>query len=319
MKRYMLRRVIFLFISLFGATMVVFGLSQMAQDPRELFIPEGGYSMTDETWDALGAKYGFDKPVPIRYALWMGRALTGDLGTSLSYQEPVTTVIASRMGATIQLAILAWIFAISVGVVLGVLAAVKRATLFDYLGRGFALFGQALPPFWTGIVAIFLFAVTWELLPSSGRGPTDEFFFSWTKFRHMVLPSIVLGWPAAAGIMRLTRSAMLDILDSEFIKLARAKGVSNNAVIFKHALRNSLIPPLTSAFLLFAGYLNGALVVETVFAYRGIGWVALNKAVYNNDFPLLLGTVFLFMIFYAVFALIADLSYVFIDPRIRYS
>ena len=261
-----------------------------------------------------GGQNGFNKPIPVQYLLWVGKLLRGDFGTSIHQELEVRDIIFSKMGATIQLAVGGWVFAILVGVPLGVAAATSRRTLWDYLSRGFALFGQALPQFWTGIMAIFLFAVLFQWLPAGTRGDDSGF-----HVKYYILPSIVLGWPAAAGIMRLTRSAMLEVLDSEFVKLARAKGLGRFQVIWKHALKNALIPPLTSALLLMAGYLNGALVVETVFSWPGIGWIALNKAVYDNDFPLLQGTVFVFILFYLFFAVIADILYAMIDPRIRYS
>ena len=314
MQRFLVRRALFIVISLFGATIVIFSMTRLAHDPRELFVPDTGYGMSEEQWEALGDKVGFNKPIPVQYLLWVGKLLRGDFGTSIHQELEVRDIIFSKMGATIQLAVGGWVFAILVGVPLGVAAATSRGTLWDYLSRGFALFGQALPQFWTGIMAIFLFAVLLQWLPAGTRGDDSGF-----NVKYYILPSIVLGWPAAAGIMRLTRSAMLEVLDSEFVKLARAKGLGRFQVIWKHALKNALIPPLTSALLLMAGYLNGALVVETVFSWPGIGWIALNKAVYDNDFPLLQGTVFVFILFYLFFAVIADILYAMIDPRIRYS
>ena len=314
MQRFLVRRALFIVISLFGATIVIFSMTRLAHDPRELFVPDTGYGMSEEQWEALGDKMGFNKPIPVQYLLWVGKLLRGDFGTSIHQELEVRDIIFSKMGATIQLAVGGWVFAILVGVPLGVAAATSRGTLWDYLSRGFALFGQALPQFWTGIMAIFLFAVLLQWLPAGTRGDDSGF-----HVKYYILPSIVLGWPAAAGIMRLTRSAMLEVLDSEFVKLARAKGLGRFQVIWKHALKNALIPPLTSALLLMAGYLNGALVVETVFSWPGIGWIALNKAVYDNDFPLLQGTVFVFILFYLFFAVVADILYAMIDPRIRYS
>ena len=314
MQRFLVRRALFIVISLFGATIVIFSMTRLAHDPRELFVPDTGYGMSEEQWEALGDKMGFNKPIPVQYLLWVGKLLRGDFGTSIHQELEVRDIIASKMGATIQLAVGGWVFAILVGVPLGVAAATSRGTVWDYLSRGFALFGQALPQFWTGIMAIFLFAVLLQWLPAGTRGDDSGF-----HVKYYILPSIVLGWPAAAGIMRLTRSAMLEVLDSEFVKLARAKGLGRFQVIWKHALKNALIPPLTSALLLMAGYLNGALVVETVFSWPGIGWIALNRAVYDNDFPLLQGTVFTFIMFYLFFAVVADILYAMIDPRIRYS
>lgn len=312
MVQFFARRLLFMFISVVGATVVIFALSRVAQDPRELFVPDSGYGISPEAWEELGNKLGFDKPVVVQYFLWLGRMLRGDFGESLSMQQPVSTIIGGKIGATVQLAIGGWIVAILVGVPIGVLAAVKRGTVFDYIGRAMALCGQALPQFFVGILLILIFAVHFGWLPVGTR-PVDF------DFKFYILPCITLGWAPAAGIMRLTRSSMLEILDSEFVKLARAKGVSNFKIIWKHALRNSLIPPLTSALLLMAGFLNGALVVESIFAWPGIGWIALSRAVYDNDLPLLLGTVFVFIAIYLVFALLADILYAAIDPRIRYS
>ena len=314
MQRFLIRRAISIAISLVGASIVIFSMTRLAHDPRELFVPDTGYGMSEEQWEALGDRMGFNKPIPIQYLTWFGNLLRGEFGKSIHQELQVRDIIFSKMGATIQLAVGGWFFAIMIGVPLGVAAASTRGTIWDYLSRGFALFGQALPQFWTGIMAILIFAVLLQWLPAGTRG--DEHGFD---IRYYILPCIVLGWPAAAGIMRLTRSAMLEVLDSEFVKLARAKGVGGFQVIWKHALKNALIPPLTSALLLMAGYLNGALVVETVFSWPGIGWLALNRAVYDNDFPLLQGTVFTFILFYLFFALVADILYAVIDPRIRYA
>lgn len=290
--------------------MVVFGLSQMHNDPRELFVPDSGYGMSQETWDRLGEQLGLNDPVWQQYLTWIGRTVRGDLGTSLARQRAVTDVIGGKIGATIQLALGGWIFAFGLGIPMGVIAAVKRGSVFDYLARGIALLGQAAPPFVTGLVLIVIFAVWWEVLPAGGRNPELD-------IRDYILPCIALGWSAAAALMRLTRSSMLEVLDSEYVKLARAKGVAWNKVIFKHALRNALIAPITSALLIFSGWLNGALVVEIVFSWPGIGYEALYQAVNSNDFPLLLGTVFVFILIYLVFATLADILYTIIDPRVR--
>jgi peptide/nickel transport system permease protein len=226
----------------------------------------------------------------------------------------VVDLLGGKIGATVQLAVGGWIFAILLGIPTGVAAAVKRGTTWDYIARGLAVVGQAAPPFVTGLILILIFSVYLEdtpfFLPSGGRSP--EF-----KLSEYILPCIALGWGAAAGLMRLTRSAMLEVLDSEYVRLARAKGVGWNRVIYKHALRNALIAPVTSALLIFANWLNGALVIEIVFAWPGIGYDALFRAVNDNDFPLLLGTVFIFVIIFLVFATLADIAYTIIDPRVR--
>ncbi len=314
MGRFLLQRLFTSLISVIGATVIIFSLIQLHSDPRQLFVPDGGYGITEAQWERLGEKLGFNDPVPVQYVKWIGRTIRGDLGVSLAQQQPVSQVLSRKIGATLQLALGGWAFAIIVGIPLGVLAAVKRATFWDYLGRVFAVFGQGAPPFLVGIVLILVFAVWLRNTPftlPAGTRPQDF------DFRYYILPSITLGWPAAAGLMRLTRSSMLEVLDSEFVKMARGKGVSYQTVIWKHAFRNALIPPLTSALIIFSNWLHGALVVESVFAWPGIGFVALFTAVNDNDFPLLLGSVFIYVLMFLVFALLADIMYALVDPRIR--
>jgi peptide/nickel transport system permease protein len=310
MVNFLARRFLSSLVSVVGATIAIFTLIQFHSDPRELFIPDSGYGITQEQWEALGDRMGLNDPLWKQYVRWMGNTLRGDLGVSLARDRAVTELIKGKIGATVQLAIGGWIFAIMLGIPMGVLAAVKRGTFWDYFGRGLAIVGQAAPPFVTGLVAIWIFAVWLEWFPAGGRSPD----FEWKEY---ILPCVALGWGAAASLMRLTRSSMLEVLDSEYIRLARAKGVGWNWVIYKHALRNALIAPVTSALLVFSGWLNGALVVEIVFSWPGIGYDALYRAVNDNDFPLLLGTVFIFILIYLVFATIADIAYTLIDPRVR--
>ena len=184
--------------------------------------------------------------------------------------------------ASLQLGLAAWVFVLITGVPLGVLSAVKRGSLWDLIGRTFAVFGQALPPFWLGIMLILIFAVQLEWLPSGTRGDDGEALTR--RISYFVLPAVTLGWLASAGLMRLVRSSMLEVLDSEFVKLARAKGVGNSTLIWKHALKNALIPPLTFSAIIMAGFIAGTVVTETVFAWPGLGWMTV-QAIINNDFP----------------------------------
>ncbi|MDP7088224.1 MAG: ABC transporter permease [Dehalococcoidia bacterium] len=310
MFNFLARRFFSSIISVIGATLAIFVLIQFHNDPRELFVPDSGYGISQEQWEALGDRLGLNDPLWKQYVDWVGRTLRGDLGVSLARDRAVTELLRGKIGATVQLAIGSWVFAIALGIPMGVLAAVKRGSGWDYFGRGLAIVGQAAPPFVTALVAIWIFAVWLEWLPAGGRSPE----FDWKEY---ILPCTALGWGAAASLMRLTRSSMLEVLDSEYIRLARAKGVNWNWVIYKHALRNALIVPVTSALLTFSGWLNGALVVEIVFSWPGIGYEALYRAVNDNDFPLLLGTVFIFILIYLVFATIADIAYTIIDPRVR--
>jgi peptide/nickel transport system permease protein len=291
-------------VSLFLVSMIVFSLSRIQGDPRLLYLSE---TTTRETWDAWGREMGLDKPVPIQYAVWLGKAVRGDLGKSLREPRPVTTIILERLPATLQLGALAWAFAILVGWPLGILSAIKRGTMLDYAGRTFALFGQALPPFFVGIVLIVIFSVELGWLPVARRGGVD----------HYILPVITLGWLAAAAQLRIVRSAMLDVLDSEYVKFARAKGVSSKGVIVKHALKNALIPPLTLAGLVLASFIGGTVVTESVFAWPGLGRLAVDS-VFLNDFPVLSGVILLTTSIYLLVSFTVDILYALIDPRIRY-
>jgi peptide/nickel transport system permease protein len=293
---------------LVAVTMIVFAMSRLQGDPRFLYLGAESSFISQEQWDEWGRELGLDKPVPIQYLVWLGKAVRGDLGRSIREARPVRDVVAERIIPTLQLGLTAWVFALAISWPLGVLSAVKRSTIWDYLGRTFALFGQALPPFWVGIMMILLFSVQLEWLPTSRRGGIE----------HYIMPSITLGWLAAAGQLRLLRSSMLNVLDSEFIKYARAKGVSSNAVIWKHALRNALIAPLTVSALTLAGFITGTVVTESVFAWPGLGRLAVD-AVVNNDFPVLVGAVLFFTLIYIGVIFILDLTYAYIDPRIRFN
>ena len=305
MQRFLIRRLIAGLVVIVLVSFLVFSMSRLAGDPRLLYTD--GYTTAD-SYEELGRQLGLDKPFVVQYLLWIGGAARGDFGVSLSARTSAINVIRERIPATLELTAGAIVFALITGVPLGVLSAVKRGTVWDYAGRIFALLGQAIPAFWLGIMLVLIFSVQFDLLPTSRRG-------DWS---HYVLPSITLGWVASAGFLRLVRSAMLEILDSEYVKFARAKGVSLHIVIWKHALRNSLIPPLTFAGVLMGAFLTGAVVVETVFGWPGLGSLAV-KAVLNNDFPVMTGVVMIFAAIFVVANFLVDILYAYVDPRIRYS
>lgn len=317
MRAFLIRRFFYMILSVLAATVIVFMLSRLAGDPRLLYAKPGGYGITEEQFEAIGEKLGLDRPLVVQYGMWLGRMLKGDLGRTLLSERPVIKVIGQKTGATLQLGIAAWVLATMVGVPLGIMSAVKRGTALDYLGRGFALFGQALPDFWIAIMAVLIFAVGLGWLPSGTRGIQEGFPFSWQNLQYFVLPTITLAWGAAAGYMRITRSAMLEVLDSEYVTLARAKGVSHQMVIWKHAFRNALIPPLTVSTLLLTSLLTGVVVIETVFAWPGLGNLAV-QAVGDNDFPVLTAVVLLFVIMWVVTNFLTDVAYALVDPRIKY-
>ncbi len=311
MSRFIIRRVAYMMLTMLVATLLVFSLSRVVGDPRLLYVQEGGYGLSPEAWDALGVKLHLDKPVAVQYLYWLRDAVQFDLGDSMLDRKPVSEILYDALGPTLQLAFFGWIFATAVGIPLGVLSAVKRGSIWDYLGRGVALLGQTLPVFWVGIMGILIFAVQLRWLPV-GTMP-DEF-----SFKHFVMPAITLGWFSAAGYLRLTRSAMLDVMDSEYIKLARAKGVNATVVLWKHAFRNAIIAPLTFSSLVLAGFITGAIVTETVFSWPGLGRLAFT-AVDDNDFPLIVGLLLLFTFMFLLVNLFTDILYAYVDPRIRFS
>ena len=257
MQTFLIRRLIAGIVVIVLVSFLVFSLSRLAGDPRLLYTD--GYTTAD-SFEELGKQLGLDKPFVVQYVLWMSGAVRGDFGVSLYARTSAINVIKERIPATLELSAGALVFALITGIPLGVMSAVKRGTIWDYVGRTFALFGQALPAFWLGIMLVLIFSVQLDLLPTSRRG-------DWS---HYVLPSVTLGWVASAGFLRLVRSAMLEILDSEYVKFARAKGVNLQKVIWKHALRNALIPPLTYAGVLMGAFLTGAVVIETVFGWPGL-------------------------------------------------
>ncbi len=311
MRSFLARRVLYGIIAILGALLVIFVLSRLSGDPLDLYLDEYGGALAEETRDRFRKELALDQPVPIQYVIWVGRYVRGQFGDSLIHQRPVLTVVKERFWTSVQLGIIAWIFGTILGVPLGIVSAVQRGRLLDYIARGIALIGQAAPVFWIGIMAILVFSGQLEWLPSGTRG--DGFAIS-----NYILPSIVLGWLPAAAYLRLTRSAMLEVLESEYVKFARAKGVDYNRVVWKHAFRNAVIPPLTLSGLILIGFINGTTVIETVFSWPGLGRVAV-QAVQGNDFPLISAITFLTVVLYVIVVLTMDVLYAILDPRIRYA
>ncbi len=306
------RRLVFAIFALIGATLITFVLSRMAGDPRYLYAQEGGYVITPERWESLGVEMGLDKPVVWQYTVWLGNILKGNWQDSLLDRKDVLGKIMNRLPPTLKIGLLSYIFAGVIGIPLGVLSAVSRGSVWDYFGRGFALFGQALPVFWLGIMLILIFSVQLRWLPTGTLGESGN------NPKFFILPVITLGWIAAASYLRLVRSSMLEVLDSEFIKLARAKGVSSTKVIWKHGFRNALIAPLTFSSLLLTAFITGAVVTETIFSIPGLGRLAF-EAINNNDFPIMVGVVLVFTFMYVSMNFLTDIIYAYIDPRIRYA
>ena len=305
MQKYLVRRLVLAIVTLLAVSLIIFILSRSAGDPVSLMLDE--YS-TQEDIDRMMAKLGTDQPYYRQYFIFLGNALQGDLGDSIKEGRPVREVILERLPATLYLGLTAFIVSLLVGIPLGILSSIKRGSLVDQVGKVVALLGQSAPPFWLGIMLVIFFSVSFRLFPTSGRE-------DWTS---IILPAITLGWYYAAANLRLVRSAMLDVLDSEYIKLARAKGVPYWGVVMHHAFRNALIPPLTFAGVTLGALVTGSLVVETVFAWPGLGKLAID-ALYAFDYPLLQGVVVVFTLLYVMVAFLIDVLYAYIDPRIRYA
>ena len=317
MQRFILRRIFASLVALFLVTIIVFSLSRLVGDPLAMLVSEGGYGISESALQIQREKLHLDKPVPLQYFFWLTDVLRGDLGHDLSDGFPVTHKIREKIAPTVQLGVSAWILATISGLSFGMISAVKRGSLLDYAVRLIANLGITLPAFYVGIMAILIFAVALEWVPVTVIGtigsddPLD-------RFKAMILPVLTLAWGAAAGYMRLMRSSMLEVLDSEYIKLARAKGVDGSKVIWKHALRNSLIVPITVSALLLWNFVTGTVVVEAVFAWPGLGLLAI-EAVVNNNLNLVVGTTLVTGVVLITANFVADVLYVLVDPRIRLS
>jgi len=301
-----MRRFLMIIVTLIAVSMIIFIMARVTGDPRVLLLDENA---SREQWETMGVELGLDKPYYHQYSLFMKDVLQGDFGESIKLQEPVMTTIAGRIWPTVQLGGGAFLLALLVGIPLGVLSAVMRGSALDQLGRVIAMVGQAAPSFWLGIMFMFFFAVKLGWVPPSGR----------EGWNSIILPMVTLAWGGfLAGSLRLMRSAMLDVLDSEYVKLAKAKGVSTRSLIWKHAFRNALIPPLTLAGVSMPAILTGSITTELVFAWPGMGQLAI-QALYTSDYPLLQGLTIVFTLGYVGVALAVDVLYAYIDPRIRFA
>jgi peptide/nickel transport system permease protein len=293
-----------MFVALIAMSLIVFALGRALGDPVSLMLSD--YA-TDADREALTIELGLDRSLPEQYATFLWNALHGDLGNSVTgAREPVMQMILARLPASLQLAAAALILSVLIGIPLGVFAATARDTWIDTLVRTIALLGQAIPVFWLGIMLIFVFSVQLRWLPTSGYGDVSNF----------VLPAITMALFTIAAVARLTRISMLDALDSEFVKLARMKGLAESVVIWKHALSNSLVPVLTYMGAFFATMVTGAVVIETVFGWPGIGRLAY-EAIIDRDYPLMQAVVLVMTALFMLANMAVDLGHAWIDPRLR--
>ncbi len=297
-RRLLLGVAILLFISA-----VVFALTNVAVDPAITLAGEGA-SAADVA--AVRAEYGLDRPVAVRYAAWLGAAARGDFGTSFRQHRPVAEVVLGRLPVTMMLGCAALLVSFVVALPLALLGAVRPGGMLDRIGLGVALLGQAMPSFWLALLAILLFSVELGWLPASGSTAPVMF----------IMPAVVLGFYATPPILRLTRAGMIEVLRADFVRTARAKGVRPMRVLIRHALRNAVIPVVSIASVQFGFLLGGSVVIETIFAMNGIGYLAW-EAVSNGDLPVIEALVMVTACFYVVLTLLADLLNAWLDPRIR--
>jgi peptide/nickel transport system permease protein len=303
MKVYLLRRFLQSLLVLLGVSFVVFGILFLTGDPALVLLPPDASA---EDVEKFRQAMGFNDPFIVQYGRFLGGALRGDFGQSVRHGEPAFDLVMERMPATFELSGAALLIALCLAIPAGIISAVRRNSLLDYVSTVVALLGQSMPTFWLGIMLILLFSVQLNLLPSSGRG----------DWQHMLLPAITLGLFTTARITRLTRSGMLEVLSQDYIRTARAKGVANPAVVWKHALKNAAIPIVTIVGIELGTLLGGSVITETIFAWPGVGRLSV-QAINNRDYPVVQAAVFTLSTTFVLVNLIVDMLYTYLDPRIR--
>ncbi|MGH7335921.1 MAG: nickel ABC transporter permease [Candidatus Rokuibacteriota bacterium] len=303
MKVYLLRRLLQSLLVLFGVSCVVFFILYLTGDPALVLLPPDASA---EDVIRFREVMGFNDPFIVQYGRFLAGALRGNFGQSIRHGEPAFDLVIERMPATFELAGAGLLIALCLAIPAGIISAVRRNTLADYVATVVALLGQSMPTFWLGIMLILVFSVQFNLLPSSGRG----------GLAHLVLPAVTLGLFTTARITRLTRSGMLEVLNQDYIRTARAKGVSNQPVVWKHALKNAAIPIVTIVGIELGTLLGGSVITETIFAWPGVGRLSV-QAIYNRDYPVVQAAVFLLATTFVLVNLLVDVIYTYLDPRIR--
>jgi ABC-type dipeptide/oligopeptide/nickel transport system permease component len=304
MTRFIIVRLLQAFVALIGISILIFLLVRASGDPTLLFRTP---LSTEEDIARIRADLGLDKPMPEQYWIFIKDLAHGDLGDSIVKRRPVTDMILERLPNTLSLALTSFLVSMLLAFFLGILAATRRDGWLDNGVKFLAILGQALPGFWVAIMAILIFSVYWQIFPASGTG----------GFTHFVLPVATMALFLMPGMLRLVRSSMLDVLDSEYIKMARIKGLPERVVIWKHALRNALIAPLTTAGMIFAMLITGAVITENVFAWPGIGRLSI-EALVSRDFPVVQGVTLMVAVAVLLINLLVDILYAYVDPQIRY-
>ena len=316
MRQFLIRRLLRAIVALWGISTIVFIVMRLSGDPVPQMLPPD--APTSEIF-RVRAEMGLDRPLYVQYLVFLGNLLQGDLGRSIHMRQPAMQIAAERLPATLELAIGAFLLAVVIAIPAGLVSAAKRNSLWDNLAMGLALIGQSAPTFYIGIMLILVLGLQLGLFPISGRGQG-----SWTvpgdwgtMLRHIALPAVTLGAFAMASIARLTRSAVLEVMRQDFIRTARAKGLSDLLVLVRHNLKNAAIPVVTIMGLQFGTLLGGAVVTETVFSWPGIGRLAI-QSIFNRDYPVVQAAVILVASFFVLVNFLVDLAYGWLDPRIRY-
>lgn len=304
MSRYLLSRLWHSFLSLIAITLVVYLMLNASGDPATLMLPD---TATPEAIEQIRSTLGLDAPIYLRYFRFLGNALTGDLGTSFTYRRPALDIVLRTVPATLQLALAGMAVALFISLPLGVIAARYQGTLIDRLVLGVALLGQSVPVFWMGMIVIMIFSVNLGWFPTGGRG----------SLAHLVLPGFTLGWFANGLMARLVRSCMLEVLNQDYIRTARSKGLADRSVVLKHALRNAAIPVITVMGLQLAGMMGGTVVTEIVFAWPGVGRLTLDS-ISGRDYPVAMTAILFIAFVFIVVNFLVDLTYTLVDPRVRF-
>ena len=304
MRRYVLNRVLLGIVTIIGVSIIVFAVARLSGDVALLYAPQNA---TEEELQVVREHFGTDKPIPVQYYLFVKNALHGDFGTSVSYGRPAMEVVLKRMPATLELGFLAFLIGNFLGILLGIFAAIYRSKWMQWGGQSFALLGQAVPGFWLAVMLMLVFAVKLHWVPTSGMGGIS----------HLILPVISLSWFAVAFVMRITRSSLMDTLDSEYVKLARIKGNPEWVVVVKHALRNALIPVVMLMGMQFAMLIGGAAFIETVFRWPGIG-ILMVTSITARDYPIIQAITLITSAALVFVMLVVDILYVYLDQRIKY-
>ncbi|MCD6074700.1 MAG: Peptide transporter, permease protein [Rhodospirillales bacterium] len=305
MLSFFLRRLKLALITIFGVTLLVFGAARLSGDVVYQIV---GDAANQEEIENMRRELGLDRPVWMQYFVYVAEVAQGDFGRSIRYQRPVIEVIAERIPKTVQLGLVAFVAAIVAGLSLGILAARTRGSVIDRAARTLAVLAQSMPHFWIGIMAILIFSVILRWLPTSGSG----------TWQHLVMPALTLATFPMAAIMRITRSSMLETLDAEYIKFLRVKGLAERLIVWKHALRNALIPVVALSGIQLGNLLGGAVIVETVFSWPGLGNLMVESIV-SRDYPVIQSGVLLIAVFLISLNFLVDLVFGVIDPRIRYT